>query len=824
MGRRIKPIIGASKRALSAASGAAAASAAKRAKQASQSRAANVPSRDFDDDDFEDITGWQDDDQSVLDLDVVGLDQRLSELEKGDDLDGEAAVPDLSLSHIQELRQIADYLDRHDEEDTGPEAPIDVDDESAQPSREASPLPQEANDPSPTTASGQMLPPSRSNTADLFPADTSTALPQRQRGEISDTELAVALWCETSGVSRAEYKNLRDIYQMLNPTHEQLSSLPTSLDTVKSHLQGALPLLQLRQKEVGLDVDVLPTAGTAPTKADTLHFFDPASLFNAMLSSTELTGKMFTGLGHFIDSPSEPWHSRAWLSSIRSTSGQFAIYPVDDRSAAVSESPHQTRRSAADAEGNKRIGQPIFPSDFVRYQCLVIECACHSSIDDRHLGVVTAAGLDHRTVRPHGGPLGSKAVRIQRLAPATELPVQLRSGLDPTAHHKELFLFEHVVDDVLEPAVQPYGHHISLHYQYGAPANLQLPTTPTPSDLAMCRFFIRRIFNSRLSNRSRLRPLMQSHPIRGQLEIETYGRTFLLQKMAVPGSNRAVSMPLFTFIDGFGLYRNMYRALMGFYFVNASLNHVERARRANVTPLTLGPHGSSMGDVVDALGPRISQFEAGNTITLHTGETVTVFAFTFAFTGDMVQQQKNSGFMSFKAIYGCRHCFITKEERGKLDFDIVDSGRYHHQTMAMRKQLNSLGTNAARQRYSKATGLDPSPDVPLHRLSPALDILLSRPSDAAHSEFGGITELAHGLLLENILTPTAAREYCGVLRHFPFPPGWAHLQNPGRYLGSYRLSEHGRWSIVAPVLLRVWLRDSHIKPLYAEAVREVRML
>lgn len=45
----------------------------------------------------------------------------------------------------------------------------------------------------------------------------------------------------------------------------------------------------------------------------------------------------------------------------------------------------------------------------------------------------------------------------------------------------------------------------------------------------------------------------------------------------------------------------MYRSLVGIYIILASLNHFERARRANVFPVTLGPHGSDMKDVISAL-------------------------------------------------------------------------------------------------------------------------------------------------------------------------------------------------------------------------------
>jgi hypothetical protein len=41
--------------------------------------------------------------------------------------------------------------------------------------------------------------------------------------------------------------------------------------------------------------------------------------------------------------------------------------------------------------------------------------------------------------------------------------------------------------------------------------------------------------------------------------------------------------------------------LMGWYLIIAALTFRERNRRANVLPLTLGPHSNNFDDIVDAL-------------------------------------------------------------------------------------------------------------------------------------------------------------------------------------------------------------------------------
>jgi hypothetical protein len=122
-----------------------------------------------------------------------------------------------------------------------------------------------------------------------------------------------------------------------------------------------------------------------------------------------------------------------------------------------------------------------------------------------------------------------------------------------------------------------------------------------------------------------------------------------------------------------------------------------------------------------------------------------------------------------------------------------------------------FATKRDREKYATKWGLDTVPS-PLVDISPALDILLSRPSDPAHSEYQGLARLMHSLLLDTVLTTASGKEYAAVLRSFPFPPSWPRVQGPIHHLKSYRLSEHARWSVVVPLLLRFWLCERHIQP------------
>ncbi|KAF1816368.1 hypothetical protein P152DRAFT_388522 [Eremomyces bilateralis CBS 781.70] len=238
---------------------------------------------------------------------------------------------------------------------------------------------------------------------------------------------------------------------------------------------------------------------------------------------------------------------------------------------------------------------------------------------------------------------------------------------------------------------------------------------------------------------------------------------------------------------------------MGMYIIPAGLSFKERARRANVFPITLGPHGSNFDDVISALEPFMKRLDRGQEVTLQGGEKVLLCAFTMAYLGDMPQQQENAGMKSQRAKLGCRNCFIDNESRGDLFYDTFRNGRYHHQTLAMREVMNACITQAARERYATRWGLNLAAPS-LIKISPALDLIMSRPGDPAHSEYLGLSRMMHSLLLDAILTTKGCQSYAETLRSFPFPPNWPHVQGPLRHLKSYSLSEHARWSLLQSLL------------------------
>lgn len=93
-------------------------------------------------------------------------------------------------------------------------------------------------------------------------------------------------------------------------------------------------------------------------------------------------------------------------------------------------------------------------------------------------------------------------------------------------------------------------------------------------------------------------------------------------------------LPLITFIDAFGLYRNSYRSLIGVYFIIAAMNSRERNRRANMFLLTLGPYSSNFVDVVEAVR-LLASLDRGIEVLILGQGLVLLIAFTFAFLSNI---------------------------------------------------------------------------------------------------------------------------------------------------------------------------------------------
>lgn len=742
--------------------------------------------------------------------------------DEGDDI----PIDEQGLAGIQELQGVADYQDRAFDDSDNEPTEDGQDDTSIATSYTTGAIPQ-------TVAVPDI--PGFSNSTQAIPHP-------RLLGSIGDTEMALGIWAQITGISRPEYQSLMSILRAAHT--DELASLPNTLDTIKKNTKRSLPLLELRMESTTLlQPDSMPTrpagekeSGEVHVLAEKLYFFNPQTFFQAYLSTPQIRDKMYEGLGCFVDSPAELWESNMWHSSIRITSGEFAIYPMKVQQQQPPTLPLPATRAAKYAqEHTGHPGGPIFPSDFVRFECNNAGCECHTTRVYRHLGVVLGVAKDMRTDSNTG--IGAVTLKIRRLATPTQIRSMWNEGDDlvdnmiPPAIDagQEVFLLgdDSHVHYVLPAVVEPIDYELYVYYDFQgsvAPNEPELPEMPP--DPYYTGVVLRRIAYTDKTGEPQVRPVWQQNPIRGELEIEHFGREALTDKFFNSSVNmKVVSVPMINFTDGFGLYRNMYRALMGFYMLNGALSIQERKRRTNVFPLTIGPHGSNLDDVIRVIGAFLVELDAGVVLEVD-GQDTMVCAMTAYFMADMPQQQENSGFMSQRAEFGCRFCEHSSKDWKALDLDLVTRGRYHWEVIRLRKRLNSCPTQAEKKRFIKSVGNAKSMDIstiepPMQRIAPALDIILTRGPEPAHSMLGGIVKMAAQLLVEAILTTPATFEFGKVMRSFVFPPDCPHLPSPTRHIGSYSLTQYGLWAFIVPPLLRCWLQSKHIRPHFLGALPTV---
>jgi hypothetical protein len=594
--------------------------------------------------------------------------------------------------------------------------------------------------------------------------------------------LLLSLWCEHVGISRSQYAPLLQILLTLEDVRP-IRILPSTLSTLKRRFKAQFPILPLRRKKIPVVSAKLPTLSAAERQLVTsttcwLYFQDPISLFSNMIKSPIFRESMHVGMAHFVDEPSELWESLSWASSNRSTSGVFARYSD---------------------------GLPVFVSDIVNYRCRGLDCSCAGD-DQRHIGRVQAVAKDFSS---HAISPGAVTILVQPYIQFQHASDELKALLTrkrklPFAEN-ELVIHETLIR-LQEVDIVQRVSRIWHDYKFGSMFSKRIgePANKT---------FVRRVINEAATL---VRPICQLSPSRGQLEMRKYGRSGLLRMFE---NTNCISVPYQLFIDGFGVYRNMYRSIMGIYMIPACLSAADRAKPVNIYPITLGPHGSNFRDVIASL-QRLSVLDKGLDIKSNSRhESTTVIAFCMAFLGDMPQQQDNSGFRRPTAARSCRNCLIHNYERADLEYDIHKYSRFHFETQNLRSHIQET---PVRKRNGELKKYGVSADEsPLFTIAPCLNLDTFFPSDPCHSEYSGISKLAHSLLVDAILSPRGREEYAWQLRRFQFPFGWGRLQSPVHHLESYQLQEHARASVILPLLLRCCLQKSWIATAYWSALSKM---
>lgn len=424
-------------------------------------------------------------------------------------------------------------------------------------------------------------------------------------------------------------------------------------------------------------------------------------------------------------------------------------------------------------------GSPIFLSDFVKYRCNSQVCQ-YQARRAGHIGRVLAVTKDCRSSPSSpSSPSRSVVAQVQEIYTNQQLSKAVQTALQPLANTNEVFLIEDsiIFVDLAQLTLQLFNKGILVYYEYKSRVPRQRPRPDSNN------YFIRRIVNSLII---KIRPVLQIAALRSKLEILQYSREYLLRTFAKLGQ-KVYSLLFYVFIDRFGLYRNMYRKLDTFYIILARLSFQERTRRTNVYLVIVSPYSSNIEAVVRAIRLIIRALDNGELLNIPGQEELAIVCvYTAFYIGDMPQQQENSRIKSQNTTYSCRSYIIYKDQRTDLQYDIIQYRRFYYENERQRRYINSLSTQKARDDYSVRQGIDVG-IVLLQLISLALDIIVIRLTDPAHSEYSGILQLLYKLLLNAILKLAALVKYTRILRGFQFPLGQARLQSPLTYISSYSL-------------------------------------
>ncbi|ELR05294.1 hypothetical protein GMDG_07277 [Pseudogymnoascus destructans 20631-21] len=302
---------------------------------------------------------------------------------------------------------------------------------------------------------------------------------------------------------------------------------------------------------------------------------------------------------------------------------------------------------------------------------------------------------------------------------------------------------------------------------------------------------IRRILNMA---RKDIRPAAQSRPHIAELEIEAYGRAWIVDAFR----DTFISLPMIIFMDAFGLFRNRYRSMMGIYMTTPAQCLRDRMKRSNNFVLS-------------------RMLDKGMILRIN-GENRFVIAPVLCFTGDMPQQNENSGILRPNAGKGCRSCLASIAQKGDLDFDTVALGRYHYSQKQIREYGDTLPPTA-KKKYFQEWGMHEN-EPAIFKLTPALDIIQTRPGDPCHSEYNGQAKQSHNLLMRAILSKPGMRRYFQEFVQFPAPTGWSTRQSPLNHLQSWSLSEAGMASVLTPLIMsRMKLSENDITLNFFAAMR-----
>lgn len=220
-------------------------------------------------------------------------------------------------------------------------------------------------------------------------------------------------------------------------------------------------------------------------------------------------------------------------------------------------------------------------------------------------------------------------LKVQELFYRQDLP-DIQFDL-PTLEYKVLLLQNNVFF-CIESQIG-YRFSIDLNYTFG---NNRLTLVHREGQYISnsTSLVLRRIVNFTPSGYLAITLLCLNYLIRSELKIQAFGRRQIESLDLRISGRTTMLLPLITFIDTFGLYRNSYRSLIGIYFIIVAMNSRERNRRANMFPLTLSLHSSNFADVVDTVR-LLASLDRGIEVLILGQGIVLLVAFILAFLSNM---------------------------------------------------------------------------------------------------------------------------------------------------------------------------------------------
>ncbi|KAI0991982.1 hypothetical protein K3495_g16204, partial [Podosphaera aphanis] len=318
---------------------------------------------------------------------------------------------------------------------------------------------------------------------------------------------------------RDGYQALREI--LATSEDSNMRSIPNTLKTLQERCRDELPLLPLFSSTISLSASNQPTGKQSGSSSE-VFYIDPR-LTVAMILSERIVNRKHFGFAHLVDDISEPWHGRCWGASIR---------------AALPDAAHTID------------GDVIFPSDFVEY----------STPLGNQIGQILWVGRDQRLETLTFNEI------VLRVAPVTHASILC----DHAMYKNHDFPDDGIGQNQYMIEEECFIILASSVVRRRSEFYIKWPVQRASATRHNLGVKISWIYNKEEG----FRTVLESDPIRGELEVQEFGREYLA---SLVGQN-TISLPIFVFADDFGLNRKKHHSITGVYFMPAGLRFEERQK------------------------------------------------------------------------------------------------------------------------------------------------------------------------------------------------------------------------------------------------------